>query len=229
MHIQEKTASDLVTNIDLEIEEMIITFIKKHYPNDLIIAEETLDEKLTDQATWLIDPIDGTVNFSYGSTLYGIQLCHLINKEAIFTLMYLPASKDIYHAIKGQGAYRNNLPLHVQKNHPLHLSLVSFGDFSKSSYPSRPYQMTLIDHLKESVMKIRIFGSSCIDFTAVASGQTHAHIMFSKRIWEFYAGLLLCKEAGLLTEIYTIPNTDIHAIIACHTKPLLKEIKEILS
>ena len=227
--IEEKEDSDLVTNLDLEIETMIIAFIKTHYPKDLIISEETSIETLTDEPTWVIDPIDGTVNFSYGSKLYGIQLCKMVNKIAVFTILYLPEMDDLFYASKGEGAYRNDKPLFADTQHAIRLSQVSFGDFSKSCYESRPYEMKLIDTLKEEALNIRIFGSSCMDFTALASGQTHCHIMFSKRIWEFYAGLLLCEEARLVTEQIQIKNTDITAICAAHNPKMLTRVKEILS
>lgn len=228
MVVEKKDEFDLVTNIDFDIEQRIIGFIKEHYPEDKIIAEETSVHDLTNEATWIIDPIDGTINFSYGSKLYGIQICRVINNETVFTIMYLPEMGDVYYAEKGKGAYRNNIPLTPQKDLAMSLSLISFGDFSKSSMASRPYQMKLIDTLKDEALKIRIFGSSCVDFCAVASGQTHCHIMFSNRLWEFKAGLFLCEEAGLQCETIAIPGTSISAVCVAHNKDILSRVKHIL-
>lgn len=228
MTSEEKAGSDLVTNLDFEIEEKLIHHIKSLFPEDLIIAEETSVEALTDAPTWVIDPIDGTVNFYYGSKIYGIQFCRMICKEAVFTILYLPELDDLFYAVKDHGAYRNGVRLQGHPNMPIKDSLVSFGDFSKSSMASRPYQMKLMDALKEEVLKVRIFGSSCMDFSALASGQTHAHIMFSKRIWEFASGLLLLSETGVFTERISIEGTDITAICGAHNPSLLQRIRNIL-
>lgn len=228
MAIEEKGTSDLVTNIDIELEKKIIQFIKGHFPKDLIIGEESVIDDLTDATTWLIDPIDGTINFSYGSKIYGIQITRVVNKEPVFSVLYLPEIDDFYYAIKGEGAYRNGIKLSVQNSVPIRLSVISFGDFSSSCKDSRPYQIELIDVLKEEVSKIRIFGSSCMDFSAVASGQTHCHIMFSKRIWEFKGGLLLAAEAGLEVALIDIPNTTVRAVCVSHHPELISRVKEIM-
>jgi myo-inositol-1(or 4)-monophosphatase len=228
IEIEEKGSSDLVTNVDIEIEQKIITFINEHFPQDKIIAEESAVDELTHEATWLIDPIDGTINFSYGSKIYGIQITRVVDKEPAFSILYLPEMEDFYCAIKGQGAYRNGKRLSVQTTLPMRLSIVSFGDFSSSCKASRPYQMDLIDILKEEVSKIRIFGSSCMDFSAVASGQTHCHIMFSKRVWEFKGGLLLAEEAGLTSALIEIPKTDVRAVCVAHDPKVIERIKKVL-
>lgn len=224
----DKGTADLVTDMDYIIEEMIISYIKGLYPDDIIIAEETAAGDLTDAPSWVIDPIDGSVNYSYGSPLFGIQFCRVIAGITEFAALYVPSTDTLYHSILGNGAFKNGLPLTPYSVLPIAKSLISFGDFSKSAPASRPYQMMLIDTLKEEALKIRLFGSSCIDFTALASGQTHCHIMFSKRIWEFRPGLLLLQEAGLVTEEITIPDTDLVAICGAHNPAMLNRVRQIL-
>lgn len=226
--IEEKKEADFVTNVDLHVEELIIKFLESAFPNDAIISEETRLETLTNQPTWIIDPIDGTNNFTQGSKIYGIQLCHVIQLETTFSVLYLPEVNDFYYAIKGGGAYLNGKPL-LAKNIPLKHAIVSFGGFSKSSPESRAYELKCIDHLKDQVMGIRIFGSSCMDFSALASGQIHAHVMFSKRIWEIEAGLLLLQEAQVHVERIQIPNREITAICGAHSDDIFNAIKAILT
>lgn len=86
-----------------------------------------------------------------------------------FAALYVPSTDTLYHSILGNGAFKNGVPLKSYPDFPIAKSLVSFGDFSKSAPASRPYQMKLIGTLKEEAMKIRLFGSSCIDFTALAA------------------------------------------------------------
>lgn len=225
----EKSPSDLVTNVDLGVEKILIDFIKSEFPNDLIISEESLHGQLTHAPTWVMDPIDGTNNFVNGSKLYGIQLCRLVNREATLAALYLPDLKDFYFATKEDGAYCNGQPLIKQAQKPLHLSIVSFGGFSKSSLESRVYEMKLMDYFKDRAMGIRIFGSSCMDFTAVASGQTQAHIMFSKRIWEIAAGVFIAEMAGIFVERIQVRDTEVTAICAAHSEDALETIRSLLN
>lgn len=226
--VTSKAESDFVTNVDLMLETMIIKFIKKRFPEDAIISEEQVGDTLTDHPTWVIDPLDGTNNFVYGSNVYGIQFCRLVQRECVFSVLYMPETDDFYVAERGAGAYRNDGRLKANPALPVSHSIFSFGGFSKSSPESRGFEIRILDYFKDQCMGIRIFGSSCMDFSALASGQTHMHLMFSKRIWEIEAGLLLLKEAGVYVERIEIPQTDVVAICGAHHIEVLKTIKALL-
>jgi myo-inositol-1(or 4)-monophosphatase len=190
-----KGEDDLVTNMDLEIEKEFTNLVKKHYPEHLVIGEEFAQNKLTDDWTWIIDPIDGTVNFASGSPLYGLQFSLYYQKEGIVSAIYLPATGDFLYAEKDAGAYHNGNRIILKDSDNLKKSIVSFGDFSHSNPSSREKQLYLLANLEDEVGKLRIYGSSAIDFGYVACGRSQAHVMFSKRIWEMSAGMLLIREA----------------------------------
>ncbi|MCH4886103.1 inositol monophosphatase [Acidaminobacter sp. JC074] len=187
---------DIVTNLDLEAERWIIQEIKKLRPHDLFISEEENQEDLTHEPTWIIDPIDGTLNFTRSIPQYGIQIALYENKEAKLSMMYFPESDQILYAKKGHGTFLNHERINISPM-PLSKSIITFGDFSKSQPSSRPIQLKMMSDLMDHVMKIRIYGASSSDFSYVAIGKSQAHIIFTKRIWELAAGLLIIDEAGL--------------------------------
>lgn len=228
LSVTSKEANDFVTNVDLSLEAAIIAFIRKHFPEDVIISEEGVHQPLTDQPTWVIDPLDGTNNFVYGSKVYGIQFGRIINRKCVFAVLYMPETDDFYIAEKGKGAFRNGEKLTARLEQPVAQSIFSFGGFSKSSPESRVYELKVLDFYKDKCMGVRIFGSSCMDFSALASGQTHMHLMFSKRIWEVEAGLLLLRESGVQVKRICIPNTDVVAICGAHNPSVLERVKSLL-
>lgn len=195
----KKGDQDIVTSMDLAIEKALTKSIKDKYPDHLVIGEEFCQEELTDNWTWIIDPIDGTLNFSTGNPLHGVQLSLYHKKSGIMTAIYLPATKELFYAEKDKGAYLNGTSLSLNATIDLTNSIVSFGDFSHSNPSSREIQLLLMDKLKDEVNKMRIYGSSAVDFAFVAAGRSQAHVMFSKRIWEMSAGILLINEAGGFT------------------------------
>lgn len=194
---------DIVTNLDIEAERLIIAGLKDMYPDDLFISEEENQDDLTDKATWIIDPIDGTLNFTRGIPQFGIQLARYIESKPVLAVMYFPVDKTFIHAIKGQGCYVNHKKVSIDPL-PLDKAIVTFGDFSKSQPSSRPLQLKLMADFIDQVMKVRIYGASSSDFAYVVQEKTQCHVIFTKRIWEIAAGLLMITEAGLETaEIIT--------------------------
>ncbi len=187
---------DIVTNNDLKAERYIISEIKKLKPNDLFISEEENHAVLTEKPTWIIDPIDGTLNYSRGIPQYGIQLAYYEQSEALLSMMYFPESDVLIYAKKNKGCYINHQRVTIDPK-PLDQSIITFGDFSRSQPSSRPKQLELMSRLMDHVMKIRIYGASSSDFSYVVLNKTQCHIIFTKRIWELAAGQLLATEAGL--------------------------------
>lgn len=196
---------DIVTNKDIEAERYIIKSIKDFRPDDQFISEEENQNTLSDEPTWIIDPIDGTLNYTRNIPQYGIQLALYEKKEPVLSMMYFPENDTLIHAIKGQGFFINHKKKHVGAM-PLSKSIITFGDFSKSQPASRETQIKLMSHIMNHVMKVRIYGASSTDFGYVAMGMTQAHFIFTSRIWEMAAGILMVKEAGLSVRNLTFEN-----------------------
>jgi fructose-1,6-bisphosphatase/inositol monophosphatase family enzyme len=194
--VHDKGKQDIVTDLDFAMERRIKEAIKALFPDDRFIGEEENHETLGMARTWVCDPIDGTLNFTQNIPYYGIQLALLVKKEPMFSLIFLPQLKEMYYAVKGQGAYMGDTKLKLDSMLPLSKTIVTFGDFSKSNPSSRGYQLKAIAAMVERAMRVRIQGASSVDFAFVASGKNGCHIIFSKNIWELAPGTMLAAEAG---------------------------------
>ncbi|GAB6107186.1 inositol monophosphatase family protein [Fusibacter bizertensis] len=205
--VKEKGRQDIVTSLDFEMESRIKHELMKNFPEDGFIGEEENhefenSEQEKHHRTWVLDPIDGTVNFTKGIPYFGVQIALLIAGEPCFSLVYLPKIDEIYHAVSGRGAFLNNEPLcptKESKQQALKDVIVTFGDFSKSNPSSRGYQLKAMGALADQAMRVRIQGASSIDFAFTAAGRNGCHIMFSKNIWEIAPGLMLTHEAGCVS------------------------------
>ncbi|MBI9014211.1 MAG: inositol monophosphatase [Clostridiales bacterium] len=217
-------SKDIVTKKDVDAERLIIEKIKSFRPHDLFISEEENHNDMTDAPTWIIDPIDGTLNFTRGIPQFGIQLALCLEKQPIFSAMYFPLTDTYIYAEKDKGCYIDHKRVCFDVAKPLDQSIVTFGDFSKSQPLSRPIQLELMSKLTNEVMKVRIYGASSTDFFYVVSGKTQAHILFTKRIWELMPGILMIKESGFSIESIKFDTVD--GFIMGH-KDTVEQLKEI--
>jgi myo-inositol-1(or 4)-monophosphatase len=189
---------DLVTSVDYSIEKFIIDRIKQEFPTDDIISEETNNKQLGDSRTWVIDPLDGTVNFSKGFPMYGIQIAFMHNFEPKASVIYLPEFQKEYSALAGHGAYLNGVKLNVKPEVELENAIITMGDFSKSKdyIQKNQYRMEKFNSFVNEIGKVKMFGSSCYDFACLSQSLSDIFLMFSKNIWDIAPGYLLTKEAG---------------------------------
>lgn len=224
--IHEKGHQDLVTIRDVEMERSIKHFLLSAFQNDKFIGEEENQNLLTEERTWICDPIDGTINYANGHPFYGVQLALLVHKKPVLTVVYLPSLNELYHAQVGEGAYWNGEKVKRTEDKKLSNAILTFGDFSKSNPSSRQYQLQAMEALMPYALKMRIQGASSVDFAFLVSGKNHAHILFSKRLWELAPGLLLAEEAGYVTGL--IPGEaygfEGQGLIIAQNKYLLSEI-----
>lgn len=221
--VLEKGHQDLVTIKDIEMERAIKHFLNDVFPEDAFIGEEENQNDLTHGRTWICDPIDGTINYANGHPLYGVQLALMVDQLPVLAVIYLPHLNELYCAAKGEGAYLNGQKIDPIEKTGLSLSVVTFGDFSKSNPSSRQYQMKAMEVLMNHALKVRIQGASSVDFAFLASGKNQAHILFTKRLWELAPGVLLAEEAGCVTQLIS-GGFEGQGLVVAQNKFLLSEI-----
>lgn len=228
--VYEKGTNDIVTRCDLKSQEFIIEQLRSLFPSDSILAEENVaDEEAMSagQRTWVVDPIDGTVNFAAGVPIYGIQIALVEDRQPVFAALYLPAFGEMYLAEKGQGATCNGEPIHVSADMTTSQSLVSFGDLSPRDPNIRSAQLKNIPQLSEHIRRLRMFGAACFDFISLAAGQTQAHIMYSHNPWDIFPGWLLVTEAGGVSD-YDPLHPEARIICAANSE-ILNDLLKILN
>ncbi|XP_066256962.1 uncharacterized protein [Euwallacea similis] len=190
---------DWVTAFDSKIEDLLNNKIRETYPEHQFIGEEstTGDVSLTDDPTWIIDPIDGTENFIKKMRLSCISVGMTINKEQVFGIVYNPYMDELFTAIKGQGAYLNGERIFVstQKDHTqsffnYEVSMARVGDYFYNLYMFR------LKHLISKIMSFRCLGSAALGLCYVACGRTDAYQCDGLYTWDAAAGTLIVREAG---------------------------------
>ena len=187
---------DLVTDADLNAEKIMKEYISSKYPNDHFFCEESNNEAIGNGRTWVIDPIDGTLNFVKKIPLFGTQAALLENGEVVVSAIYLPSTDEMYTAIKGRGAFLNDCPIKISDTENLIDCVMSIGDYSKGSIPFRKNQSSLMDAAYNHIARIKMIGASSYDFALFSSGRTDIHVRFVRNPWDFMPGFLISTEAG---------------------------------
>ena len=193
--IDEKAKNDFVTDVDRRAEGIIKDYIKSHFNDHNILAEESLAKRSSSPFLWIIDPLDGTLNYIHGLPNFAISIALEIEEELAVGLIYEPLRENIYSAIKGQGAFKNGKRIHVSRSNTLNTSLVATG------FPFRIKDVidAYLKVFKELFMHatgIRRCGSACLDLAYTAEGIFGGFFECSLSPWDVAAGTLLVKEAG---------------------------------
>tara|TARA_B100000787_G_scaffold83203_1_gene61265 strand:+ start:141 stop:851 length:711 start_codon:yes stop_codon:yes gene_type:complete len=198
LQVSKKGPSDFVTNSDLKAEKIIIEELKKARPNYSIISEENGIENNKDKKnTWIIDPIDGTVNFLHGIPHFAISIAHKSNDEIISGLIFDPIKDEMFFAEKDNGAFFNNQRVRVSKKNEINNCLFVTGGEIKKDY-DLPYRKS---------------GCASLDMAYVASGRYDGYFQHDLNLWDIAAGIVLVKEAGgILNEIDLSINNNIKII-----------------
>ncbi|MGL3827266.1 inositol monophosphatase family protein [Candidatus Pelagibacter communis] len=198
LQVSKKGPSDFVTNSDLKAEKIIIEELKKARPNYSIISEENGAENNKDKNnTWIIDPIDGTINFLHGIPHFAISIALKSNEEIISGLIFDPIKNEIFFAEKENGAFFNNHRIRVSKKNELNNCLFVTGGKTKQEL-DLPYRKS---------------GCAALDMAYVAAGRYDGYFQHDLNLWDIAAGLILVKEAGgVLNEIDLNNNKNIKII-----------------
>ena len=177
--------NDLVTNLDLEIEKFLISEIKKEYPNFDIVSEEyNTNNQITDNC-FIIDPIDGTINFANNLPLWGIQVACVKDGKTIASVISLPRINEFYYADE-TGAYLNDEKINVNEV-PIKNALYAIDGNNN---------LPCMQRMRKYSSNRRNFGGVCVSMAFVASGRIHGAVFRSNKPWDYEPGLFICKMAG---------------------------------
>lgn len=193
-----KGERDFATSVDLSVEARIVEHIREDFPGDDILAEENHTTDVNHSRFWCLDPIDGTVNFSRGLPLYGVQLALVEDGRPVVGCIYLPALNELYWASRGEGSFVNGNPIRVSRVNKIQKALISMGDFSKKDGQDEANArwQKAINSLAIPAMKLKIFGAACVDMSYLSRGYVDAHVMFGFGLWDILPGLIIAEEAG---------------------------------
>nr|XP_023030186.1 inositol monophosphatase 1 isoform X1 [Leptinotarsa decemlineata] len=191
---------DLVTETDQAVEKLLIEGLSKQFPDHKFIGEESVSEGsqciLTDDPTWIIDPIDGTMNFVHSFPHSCISIALFIDKKPEIGVIYNPMLKQLFTARKGKGAFLNGKQIKVSNKTNLAEALLMF-EFGTSRDPERrKVNLENQEILMPQVHGLRSLGSAALNMAMVACGAAEAYFEFGIHIWDIAAGELIVTEAG---------------------------------
>jgi myo-inositol-1(or 4)-monophosphatase len=194
--IRAKDVNDFVTTIDKQSEEIIVNFLTKRFPNDEIFAEEGSVRKGSSGRTWIIDPLDGTLNYIHNIHFYSISIALVgENDELLVGTVYQPILKELFTAERGGGAYFNNRRVRVSRNYKAQQAFFATG----FPYKLGEHVDTYFELFKEVVMEtagVRRPGSAALDLAYTACGKFDGFWEMNLHAWDIAAGALIVKEAG---------------------------------
>ncbi|MBN1658608.1 MAG: inositol monophosphatase [Anaerolineae bacterium] len=223
----KSTDIDLVTEADLASERLILDAIHTHYPDHDILAEEStapgegtarhrLQAAITDnRPIWLVDPLDGTVNYAHGYPVWAVSLALTRAGRVLLAVTYDPPRDELYWAMPGAGAWCNNCRLHTSTTPLLGRALVATG-FAYRRATLRDNNLAEFSRMMPRVQGIRRAGAAALDLAHIAAARLDAYWEMHLQPWDWAAGWLLISEAGgTVTDLdgapWTLTSTSLAA------------------
>ncbi len=187
--------NNLVTEADHAAEKAIIAVIKNTYPDHQILAEESGEMKQSSSYKWIIDPIDGTVNFAHGIPLNCVSIGIEHEGEIVMAAVFNPHLNEFYFAEKGKGAFLNDKPIRVSdETQAIKACLVTGFPYTYINEPNGPLE--IFQRFVRKGVPVRRLGSAAIDLCWVAAGRFDGFYEHKLEPWDSAAGYLIVEEAG---------------------------------
>lgn len=190
----KSTLTDLVSEADERAEQAVVTFLKARRPDDALVAEEGFGYEGRTGVRWLVDPLDGTINFLYGQPHWCVSVACADAGGALAGAVYDPTREELFTAVRGGGASLGGRPLVTTTVADPAIALVATGFSYKAD--ERAAQAAVVARLSGKIRDIRRAGSAALDLAWVAAGRVDAYFEVSRSPWDSAAGELLVREAG---------------------------------
>ena len=202
LQVSKKGPRDFVTNSDIKVEKIIFEELKKERPNySFIRVEKGLENNKDVSNTWIIDPIDGTINFLHGIPHFAISIALKTNSEIVSGIIYDPIKDEMFFAEKNNGAFFNNHRIRVSKKNNINDCLFATGGKINQSLD----------------LPNRKSGCAALDMAYVASGRYDGYFQNDLNLWDIAAGIILIKEAGGIINNIDLNKTQNLKVIASST------------
>jgi myo-inositol-1(or 4)-monophosphatase len=190
------TPTDVVTDMDRASERLIVSALHAARPADGVLGEEGAATEGTSGVRWVIDPIDGTVNYLYDLPAWGVSIAAELAGEAVAGVVHVPGFGETFTAVRGQGARLDGRPIRVNPAPALDRALVATGFGYAASRRTR--QADVLRRVLPQVRDVRRVGACSVDLCMLACGRVDAYYERGVQPWDFAAGGLIAREAGAL-------------------------------
>jgi myo-inositol-1(or 4)-monophosphatase len=197
----KSTPTDVVTEVDREVETWLVQSIAAHRPDDAVLGEEGGGRPGSSGVRWVLDPIDGTVNFLLGLPAWAVSVAAEVDGVTVAGCVFNPSTEETFDAWLGGGAHLHTAGLHsgdielgARRVVPLERAVIATG-FGYAA-DRRARQAAVVAHLIARVADIRRIGSASLDLCAVAAGRLDGYFEVGLNPWDWGAGLLIAQESG---------------------------------
>jgi myo-inositol-1(or 4)-monophosphatase len=194
LQINEMLAHDIKLELDVRSQDLITKLILGRYPDHAIYGEEGLAGNQTSPQQWIVDPIDGTVNYFYGIPHFCISIAMREEGEIVLGVIYDPMRDELWQVRKGEAALLNGKPCAISTRAKLSDAMLSIG-FSKTK-TTIDTGLPLFEKMVYRARKCRMMGSAALDMAYISCGRLDAYIEQSVSLWDIAAGKILIESAG---------------------------------
>ena len=225
---EEKGPWDLVTEADRASERLITDAIRSRFPDHEVLGEESGRSGTASGWLWLVDPLDGTLNFSRGLHTWGVSVALARDNDVLYGAFYDPVHDELFYAERGRGATLNGHRLRTSQCRELGQAVVFC---SVSHGPAAEITQRNVQRLWNHVMRLRMTGSVGSALSGLAAGRMDAAIEIRGGAWDHAAGGLLVREAGGCTSTFDGRPLDAEAttVLAASTADLHRSLRELLA
>jgi myo-inositol-1(or 4)-monophosphatase len=207
--VSAKGDRDMLTDLDLLVERTARARLQQATPHLGFFGEEEGQQGNGD-ATWVLDPIDGTANFIHGIPLVGISLAMVREEQPVLGIIDLPVLRQRYWAAEGHGAFRDGTPIAAAPVRELADAIISVGDYAYGDDAASRNIAAFAVHraLAATAQRVRMLGSAAVDLAWVADGTLAASVTLSNNDWDMAAGIAIARQAGaIVTDINGTPHS----------------------
>lgn len=194
--IKMKGVIDLVTEIDKQAEDYLITKIHNMHPSDKITGEESgIHNGGSTGGQWLVDPLDGTLNYAHGVPIFSVSIAYALNGQVMLGVVYDPMQDECFSAVRGQGAFLNERRLQVSNVQEMVGAMLCTG-FPYDVHTTEDNNLNYFGNFVRKSQAVRRLGSAALDLGYVAAGRLDGFWELQLNAWDIAAGMLLVEEAG---------------------------------
>lgn len=217
--------SDIVTAADKASEEIIISNIRKKYPTHSILSEESGTSGYENDYRWVIDPLDGTTNFSSGLPEFCVSIGIQYKNQTIIGVVFAPYLGELFYAVRGEGAFLNGKKISTGNNTDIHKAVVTTG-FPVDKDRTTDNNLYNVARVLPLVRGLRRLGSAAVDICYVAAGYLDAYWELNLHEWDVCAALLIAEEAGAKYEFF---RNDRNISVVVANPGIMPQILSLLS
>jgi myo-inositol-1(or 4)-monophosphatase len=203
----KSSPTDIVTQTDLDSETLVRALLSRATPEAGLLGEEGGGTNPGQPLQWIIDPLDGTINFLFGVPIFSVSIAAAIHGDVVAGAVIDVLQNEIFSAHLGGGARLNGQPITAATSEGLAKALIATGFSYRTAL--REQQGAIVHHLLPRVRDVRCFGSAALELCWVACGRLNGYFERDIKLWDYAAGALIATEAGSTIELPCPENADL--------------------